>query len=38
MYGILSDVMVAGLIGVCVAGLVAGIYLTWKGLSGIWKG
>jgi hypothetical protein len=38
MYGILSDVMVAGLIGVCVVGLVAGIYLVYKGLSGILKG
>jgi hypothetical protein len=37
MYGFLSDVMVAGLIGVCVAGLAAGIYLIWQGLSGILK-
>lgn len=35
MYGWLSDVMVAGLCGVVIAGLAAGIYLIWKGLSGI---
>jgi hypothetical protein len=37
MYGLLSDVMVAGLIGVVVAGLACGIYLVWKGLEGILK-
>ena len=37
MYGFLSDVMVAGLIAVCVTGLVMGIYLIWRGLSGILK-
>jgi hypothetical protein len=32
-----SDVMVEGLCGVCVVGIVAGIWLIWQGLSGILK-
>lgn len=37
MYGFFSDVLIAGLIAVCFTGLAVGIYLVYKGLSGILK-
>lgn len=37
MYGFLSDVMLAGIFAACATGLIAGIWLVYKGLSGILK-